>query len=160
MHSFWEWSDSKLAVVPASMIFNTQAQAPWRSLPTPLRWWLGKQRLHQLSASRRIQSLLLPQSSPFREWTGGQNGARLWLYFHLWNVSRTWTTWSQPWVRTSRGWYPVLVQVTEAWDGWKKHWYAKEWTRTWSHLSLGTPSGSSSQTALINWESLGPKGNT
>ena len=28
------------------------------------------------------------------------------LYSHLWNVSRTWTTWSQPWARTSRVWYP------------------------------------------------------
>ena len=126
MHSFWEWSDSKWGVVPASMIFNTRVQAQWRSHPTRLRWWPGRQKLPQLSASKRIQSLWLPQSFPSPGWTGGLNGVRLWFCFPPWNAFGTWTTWFPLWARIFKGSYPVLAQATGAWGGLKRHLYAKE----------------------------------
>ena len=63
MHSFWEWSDSKWGVVPASMIFNTRVQVQWRSHPTRLRWWPGRLKHLSFPYQKNPVPLIAPKLS-------------------------------------------------------------------------------------------------
>ena len=160
MHLSWDWSGFRWVAVPASMTCSTPVRGPSRWQPLQLRWWHGRLRQLQLSRSRRTQCHWLHPSLACRGWTGGRTGSRPSKHSSPWRDSRTWTTWSQLWARISRGWSRDQARATGVWDGWKRPWSDMGFLKSWFSHCPGIRSGSSFQTAHINWESPGPSAST